>query len=108
MVTHHKLLLIASHTGAPLGVLVSPDEQLDQSGDGALLTQSTVVGWTKSQVADETDCGLELEKHCSWLETSQFDKKKKKEMLWLNVWKRTLMSGQWDGGCSSFTTTGRP
>lgn len=76
MVTHHKLLLIASHTGAPLGVLVSPDEQLDQSGDGALLTQSTVVGWTKSQVADETDCGLELVKHCSWLEISQFDKRR--------------------------------
>lgn len=26
MVTHHKLLLVASHAGAPLGVLVSSDE----------------------------------------------------------------------------------
>lgn len=52
LVTHHKLLLIASHAGAPLGVLVSPDKQLHQSGDGSLFPQSTVVGWTKSQVAD--------------------------------------------------------
>lgn len=59
MVTHHKLLLVASHAGAPLGVLVSSDEQLHQPGDGALLPQGAVVGWTKSQVADETDGGLE-------------------------------------------------
>lgn len=59
MVTHHKLLLVASHAGAPLGILVSSDEQLDQPGDGALLPQSAVVGWTKSQVADETHRGLD-------------------------------------------------
>lgn len=58
-VTYHKLLLVASHAGAPLGVLVSPDEQLDQSWDGSLLPQSTVVGWAKSQVTDQTNCGLE-------------------------------------------------
>lgn len=45
LVTHHKLLLVASHAGAPLGVLVGPDEQLDQTGNGSLLPQSTVVGW---------------------------------------------------------------
>lgn len=61
MVTHHKLLLVASHAGAPLGILVSPDEQLDQPGDGALLPQSAVVGWTESQVADKTNCGLDEE-----------------------------------------------
>lgn len=61
MVTHHKLLLVASHAGAPLGILVSSDEQLDQPGDSALLPQSTVVGWTKSQVADKTHRGLNRE-----------------------------------------------
>lgn len=61
MVTHHKLLLVASHAGAPLGVLVSPDQQLDQAGNGALLTQSTVVGRAEGQIADETDGGLEWE-----------------------------------------------
>lgn len=66
LVTHHKLLLVASHAGAPLGVLVSPDEQLDQSGDGSLLPQSTVVGWTKSQVADQTNRGLDRGKQVSW------------------------------------------
>lgn len=61
MVTYHKLLLVASHAGAPLGILVSSDEQLDQPGDGALLPQSAVVGWTESQVADKTNCGLNRE-----------------------------------------------
>lgn len=65
MVTHHKLLLVASHAGAPLGVLVSPDQQLDQAGNGALLTQSTVVGRAEGQVADETDGGLEWEENQS-------------------------------------------
>lgn len=69
VVTHHKLLLVASHAGAPLGVLVSSDEQLDQPGDGALLPQSAVVGRTQSQVADQTNCGLDGEgrfelEHC--------------------------------------------
>lgn len=50
--THHKLLLGASHGGASLGVLVSPHEQLDQSGDGTLLAQRCVIGWTKRQVTD--------------------------------------------------------
>lgn len=61
MVTHHKLLLVASHAGAPLGILVSSDKQLDQPGDGALLPQSAVIGWTKSQVADKTHRGLDRE-----------------------------------------------
>jgi len=60
LITHHKLLLVASHTGAPLGVLVSPDEQLDQAGNGSLLPQSTVVGWAKRQVADQTNCSLDM------------------------------------------------
>lgn len=59
LVTHHKLLLVASHAGAPLGVLVSPDQQLHQSGDGSLLPQSAMIGWAKSQVADQTNCGLD-------------------------------------------------
>ena len=59
MVNYHKLLLVASHAGAPLGVLVSPDKQLDQAGDGSLFPQSTVVGWAKSQVPDQTNCGLD-------------------------------------------------
>lgn len=61
VVTHHKLLLVASHAGTPLGVLVGPDEQLDQTGDGPLFPQSAVIGWTQSQVADEAHCGLERE-----------------------------------------------
>ncbi len=59
LITHHKLLLVASHACAPLGVLVSPDEQLDQSRNSSLLPQSTVVGWAESQVADQTNCGLD-------------------------------------------------
>lgn len=59
LVSHHKLLLVASHAGAPLGVLVSPDKQLDQARDGSLLPQSTVVGWAKSQVPDQAHRGLD-------------------------------------------------
>lgn len=61
--THHKLLLDASHAGTPLGVLVSPDKQLDQTRNSSLLPQSAVVGWAKSQVANETNCGLNREKY---------------------------------------------
>lgn len=42
--SYHKLLLCASHAGASLRVLVGSDQQLDQSGDGALLPQGGVVG----------------------------------------------------------------
>lgn len=45
-VSYHKLLLGASHGGASLGVLVGSDQQLHQSGDGPLLTQRGMVGWT--------------------------------------------------------------
>lgn len=58
MTTHHKLLLRASHAGAPLCVLVCSDQQLDQSGDGALLPQRSVVRRAESQVTDQTDCSL--------------------------------------------------
>lgn len=59
--THHKLLLVASHASAPLCVLVSPDQQLHQPGNGALLTQSAVVRRAEGQVADEANGGLEWE-----------------------------------------------
>lgn len=67
-ITHHKLLLVSSHTGAPLGVLVSPDKQLNQSRDRSLLPQSAVIGWAKSQVANQTNCGLNMGKMASFLE----------------------------------------
>ena len=58
---HHKLLLVSSHTGASLGVLVGPDQQLDQAGDGPLLTQRAVIGRAQGQVTDQTDGCLEVE-----------------------------------------------
>ena len=62
MCAYHKLLLVPSHAGASLGVLVGPDQQLDQSGDGALLTQSAVIGRAQGQVSDQTDGRLVEEK----------------------------------------------
>ena len=58
---HHKLLLVSSHAGASLGVLVGPDQQLDQAGDGPLLAQSAVIGRAQGQVTDQTDGRLEVE-----------------------------------------------
>lgn len=86
MVTHHKLLLVASHAGAPLGVLVSSDKQLDQPGDGALLPQSAVVGRTQSQVADQTNCGLDEEgrfglEHCLSITLCKAQPRKKEENI---------------------------
>lgn len=57
--THHKLLLRAAHAGASLRVLVRSDQQLDQSGDGALLPQGGVVSGAQGQVSDQTHCGLQ-------------------------------------------------
>lgn len=59
---HHKLLLRASHAGASLCVLVCSDQQLDQSGDGPLLSQRSVVCRAQSQVTDQTHCSL-MEEH---------------------------------------------
>lgn len=56
--THHKLLLRAAHAGASLCVLVRSDQQLDKSGDGALLPQRGVVRGAQGQVSDQTHCGL--------------------------------------------------
>lgn len=56
--THHKLLLCAPHAGASLCVLVCSDQQLDQSGDGALLPQGSVVCGAQGQVPDQTHCSL--------------------------------------------------
>lgn len=56
--TYHKLLLRSSHAGASLCVLVRSDQQLDQSGDGALLPQGSVVCGAQGQVADQTHCSL--------------------------------------------------
>lgn len=44
---------------------MSPDQQLDQAGNGTLLTQSTVVCRAEGQVADETNGGLEWEENQS-------------------------------------------
>lgn len=62
--SHHKLLLCASHAGASLCVLVCSDQQLDQSGDGSLLPQWSVVCGAQSQVTDQTDCSLMGEHRC--------------------------------------------
>ncbi len=56
--SHHKLLLRASHAGASLCVLVCSDQQLNQSGDGPLLPQRSVVCRAQSQVTDQPDCSL--------------------------------------------------
>lgn len=52
--SHHKLLLRASHAGASLCVLVCSNQQLNQSGDGPLLPQRSVVCRAQSQVTDQT------------------------------------------------------
>lgn len=62
---HHKLLLCASHACASLCVLVRSNQQLNQSGDGALLSQRGVVCRTQSQVADQTHCRLMEQKSTS-------------------------------------------
>lgn len=56
--SYHKLLLCASHAGASLCVLMCSDQQLNQSGDGSLLSQRSVVCRAQSQVTDQTDCSL--------------------------------------------------
>lgn len=58
MRSYHKLLLCASHAGASLCVLMCSDQQLNQSGDGALLPQRGVVCRAESQVTDQTNCSL--------------------------------------------------
>lgn len=59
---HHKLLLCGSHTGASLCVLVCSDQQLNQSGDGSLFPQGSVVCRAQSQITDEANCSL-MEEH---------------------------------------------
>lgn len=59
--SHHKLLLCASHASASLCVLMCSDQQLNQSGDGTLLPQRSVVGRAQSQVTDQTNCSLREE-----------------------------------------------
>lgn len=56
--SHHKLLLCASHAGASLCVLMCSDQQLNQSGDGSLLPQRSMVCRAQSQVTDQTHCSL--------------------------------------------------
>ncbi len=58
MCSHHKLLLRAAHAGASLCVLVCSDQQLNQSGDGPLFSQRSVVCRAQSQVTNQTDCSL--------------------------------------------------
>lgn len=70
--SHHKLLLRASHAGASLCVLVCSDQQLDQSGDGPLLPQGSVVCRAQSQVTDQTDCSL-MDQHIYMSVVSVFD-----------------------------------
>lgn len=43
----------------PLRVLESPDEQLDEPGDGARVPQRKVVGGAQSQVPNEADHRLD-------------------------------------------------
>lgn len=61
-VSHHKLLLRAPHAGASLCVLVCSDQQLNQSGNGPLLSQRGVVCGAESQVTDQTNCRL-MDRH---------------------------------------------
>lgn len=44
---------------SPLGVLECPDQQMDQSGNAAVLPEWGVVGRAQGQVADETNDGLD-------------------------------------------------
>ena len=55
---YHKLLLVSSHAGASLCILVGSYQQLNQSGDGSVFTQSTVIGRAQRQVTDQTHGGL--------------------------------------------------
>lgn len=64
MCSHHKLLLCASHACASLCVLVCSDEQLNQSGDGSLLPQWSMVCRAQSQVTDQANCSLMEEHRC--------------------------------------------
>ena len=43
----------------PLRVLVGPDEQVDDSRQGPVLSERGVVGWAQGQVSDQTDHGLD-------------------------------------------------
>lgn len=60
--SHHKLLLCASHAGASLCVLVCSDQQLNQSWDGSLLPQWSVICRAQSQITDQTNRSL-MEEH---------------------------------------------
>lgn len=110
--SYHKLLLRASHAGASLCVLVCSDQQLDQSGNGPLLSEGSVVGRAQGQVTDQTHCGLP---HKDLPERRELDGRfdstvqstggTSESAEWEGC---TLMRGQWDGGCSNLTTTGRP
>ena len=43
----------------PLRVLVGPDEQVDDSRQGPVLSERGVVRWAQGQVSDQTDHGLD-------------------------------------------------
>lgn len=44
--------------GVSLGVLVSLQQQVDQSGDGSSIPQWGLIDWAQGQVTDQTNRGL--------------------------------------------------
>lgn len=57
--TYHKLLLCSTHGRTALGILMSTNQQLNQSWNGTLLSQRCMICWTKGKISNQSNGSLQ-------------------------------------------------